>query len=151
MTSGLFDEFPKLGRSVRVTSPRSVQYNCIAWALGKIDRWWWPHSDTYWPSICPEEETIPAFEAVFRVFGYEPCEDGRIERGYEKIALYAKGNWPKHAARQLRNGRWTSKCGKNVDIEHRPEELEGEKYGQVVKYFRRQVLPTSRPTVDNVH
>jgi hypothetical protein len=138
MIAGLSRDFPQLSRSSKPASPATTTYNCIAWALGLNDRWWWPQNpDAYWPLTCPEEVTIPAFKAVFAVFGFEQCKDGRLENGYEKIALYAKWNQPTHAARQLRSGQWTSKCGRNVDIEHKLRELEGEKYGHVVMYFRR--------------
>lgn len=140
MIAGLSRDFPQLNRSTKPTSPATPTYNCIAWALGIDNRWWWPQNpDGYWPLTCPCEETIPAFQEMFKIFGYDPCKDGRLESGYEKVALYAKGNkpTPTHAARQLKNGHWTSKCGPNVDIEHTLRELEGEKYGQVIMYFRR--------------
>lgn len=138
MIAGLSRDFPQLNRSAKPTSPASPIYNCIAWALGINNRWWWPQNpDAYWPMVCPEAVTIPAFQSAFSVCGFEPCKKGQLEIGYEKIALYAKGNQPTHAARQLRNGRWSSKCGQNVDIEHKLRELEGEKYGKVIMYFRR--------------
>lgn len=37
---------------------------------------------------------------------------------------------PSHAARQLPNGRWTSKCGQAEDIEHDLRDLEGRLYGK---------------------
>ena len=49
----------------------------------------------------------------------------------------SKDNEAKHAAKQLYNGRWTSKVGGNVDIEHDLLDLEGPCYGNVVMYFRR--------------
>ena len=81
--------------------------------------------------------TISAFESAFSTVGYKPCSDGRRESGYEKIVLYAEGEQPKHAARQLKNGRWTSKLGKDIDIEHKVKDLEGPCYGKVAMYFRR--------------
>jgi predicted aldo/keto reductase-like oxidoreductase len=137
MIAGLSRDFPQLKRSTKPKSPATPVYNCIAWALGHVDKCWWPHQDACWPLTCPEEVTIPAFQAVFKIFGYEPCKDGQLENDYEKIALYAKENKPTHAARQLGNGRWTSKCGQNVDIEHDLRELEGKTYGQVIMFFRR--------------
>lgn len=135
---GFLDDFPRLDKSTRPASPPTKIYNCIAWALGVTDRWWWPgRLDAYWLPGCPEQPSIPAFKALFAIFRYKPCADGRLESGYEKLALYAKGNEPTHAARQLRNGRWTSKCGANVDIEHKVKDLEGPKYGKVIMYFRR--------------
>lgn len=135
-----FRAFPRLKKSpppFNVTSPDTWRYNCIAWAVGDINRWWWPaHPDAYWPNGCLEEVTILAFERMFATLGYEPCNIGRRESGYEKIVLYALKDQPTHAARQLKNGRWTSKLGKNVDIEHKVRDLEGPRYGKVVAYFR---------------
>ena len=35
--------FPALvGTGYFVTSPATPEYNCIAWAAGETDRWWWP-------------------------------------------------------------------------------------------------------------
>lgn len=141
LPEGFYNHFPRLNRRpkpFKITSPEDVQYNCIAWALGTFDRFWWPKNpQTFWPLGCPDEVTIPAFKALFATFGYKPCDDGRLESRYEKIALYAKGNVPTHAARQIENGRWSSKCGKSVDIEHKAKDLEGPQYGEVVMYFRR--------------
>jgi hypothetical protein len=74
---------------------------------------------------------------AFRFLGYEPCRDGRYEQGFDKIALYAHGNKPKHAARQIADGKWTSKIGTSVDIEHKLKDLEGEHYGKVIMFFLR--------------
>ncbi len=66
--------------------------------------------------------------------------------GYEKLAIYAMADQPKHAARQLPGGMWTSKLGQGIDIEHMLEGLESELYGKVVKIMRRRI-PESRPLV----
>ncbi len=49
---------------------------------------------------------------------------------------------PEHAARQLANGRWTSKLGRAEDIEHQLHDLEGEVYGTVALLMKR-LLPAS--------
>jgi hypothetical protein len=49
---------------------------------------------------------------------------------------------PSHAARQLRDGTWTSKLGMSEDIQHALEDLTGEVYGSVVHILKR-VLPSS--------
>ena len=62
-----------------------------------------------------------------------------LEQGIEKIAIYADGKVYEHAARQLANGKWTSKMGKGEVIEHdTPEDLVGPAYGQVVKFMQRK-------------
>ena len=136
-----FEDFPRLNKApipFKRTSPADIRYNCIAWAMGVNNQWWQPGKYWYWPPGCPQKITIPAFVSAFATFGYQPCSDGRREKGYEKIVLYAEGEQPKHAARQLKNGRWTSKLGKDVDIEHKVKDLEGPHYGNVTMYFRRR-------------
>jgi hypothetical protein len=134
-----YHNFPclnKMPRPFRETSPADVRYNCFAWAFGVTAQWWDPRH--IWPEGCPRELSIKAFMETFGALGYEPCGDGRRQKGWEKIALYAKGDEPTHAARQLTSGRWTSKLGKNIDIEHRVRDLEGPCYGKVVAYFSRR-------------
>jgi len=51
--------------------------------------------------------------------GYVPCADGSLETNFEKVAIYVNSDGePTHAARQLRNGKWTSKLGNFEDITH---------------------------------
>jgi hypothetical protein len=123
----------------RITSPTSWEYNCIAWAVGVTDAWWWPVPDRYWPPNAPREETVAAFLAVFAAFGYTACPSADLEPGIEKIALYAQGNTPTHAARQLPTGWWTSKLGPNIDIEHAtPDDVADGAYGEVVAFLSRR-------------
>lgn len=137
------------------TSPATDAYNCIAWAAGQADEWWWPDLDgmSYWPDGVPREETVSAFVRAFGTIGYDPCPDGDREPGSEKIAVYADGHVPTHAARQLPDGTWTSKLGADVDIIHTtPHGVEGGVYGRVCCFLRRPEPPpaperlTVRPT-----
>ena len=72
------------------------------------------------------------------------CQDAEVINGIEKIAIYADafGDFT-HAARQLRDGRWTSKLGDLDDIEHESlEEVAGAPdcdYGVVVRYMMRPI------------
>ena len=52
------------------------------------------------------------------MLGYSVCDNSRLEFLFEKVALYAIDKVPKHMARQLRDGTWTSKCGPQEDITH---------------------------------
>ena len=137
--------FPQLaGTSYEITSPAEPDYNCIAWAAGDDSRWWWPDRVGlyYWPEGAPRRETMDAFVEAFRRLGFEVCEDSSLEPGWEKIALYAKEDGvPTHAARQLPDGRWTSKLGKLEDIVHpNLRDVSGEAYGKPWVILRR---PTS--------
>jgi hypothetical protein len=144
--------FPLLaGTGYKITSPADHGYNCIAWAAGRTDRFWWPVSPVfgsayYWPEDVPREESIDAFKEAYAKLGYKECRDGTLEPGFEKIALYAVGERPKHAARQLADGSWTSKLGKFVDIEHRLDALFGSNYGSVVAYLRRPATTPEKHT-----
>src|SRR5262249_46956900 len=93
-----------------VTSPATSGYNCIAWAAGKNDAWWWPDKMHvhYWPDEVERVVSMTAFQALFEFLGYARCDDGIFEIGFEKVALYAMDGKPKHAARQTSTGQWTS-------------------------------------------
>jgi hypothetical protein len=141
MVEPAFEElFPGLrGQPFEIKSPKDDHYNCIAWAAGDNRRWWWPDADgeDAWPAGVARVETLDAFRDAFASLGYEACDDGQLEAGYEKIALYALAGVPKHAARQLPSGRWTSKLGQREDIEHGLEDLTGTEYGAVVLVMKR--------------
>jgi len=125
-----------------ITSPVSPDYNCIAWAAGETDRWWWPlaGSFAYWPSNVPVQETLDAFIKAFGSIGFTPCGNAVIEQGHEKVALYVDENGkPTHAARQRPNGRWTSKLGQGQDIEHELDGLTGAVYGVVAQVLKRPI------------
>jgi hypothetical protein len=98
------------------TSPAAHEYNCIAWATGRTDVAWWPDPQGvgYWPEGAPRAETLEAFYRAFESIGYTRCHDGSLEGGFEKTALCALSGQPKHAARQLPDGRWTSKLGSTL-------------------------------------
>lgn len=134
--------FPKLRRSeYRITSPAAESYNCIAWAAGDTSEWWWPGdpATTFWPEGISREETLDDFQEVFTKLGYAVCEDDTLESGFERVALFADpAGSPKHAARQLDTGRWTSKLGLLEDIEHALRDLEGAAYGSVAIFMKRK-------------
>jgi hypothetical protein len=138
--------FPNLSAEGFVqTSPRDTRYNCIAWAAGEERWWWWPARDAKWPAGVPLETTIEAFTAAFATMGYEPCDNSNLEVGYEKVAFYANANGVQHAARQLPSGFWTSKLGRDADVQHTLEGLAGPCYGTVQRFLRR-VIVTAQST-----
>jgi hypothetical protein len=132
--------FPqRAGEGFAKTSPASFHYNCIAWAAGETHRWWWPDASlsAYWPDSAQRTETLAAFIEAFASLGYGKCDDGEAESGVEKIAIYVRDGKPTHAARQLKDGTWTSKLGRDIDISHALRGLEGPAYGNVVAFARR--------------
>ena len=138
----LEDVFPGLrGQSYQITSPRDDRYNCIAFAAGDDQNWWWPDSagEDAWPAGVARAETLEVFREAFATLGYVVCGDDRLEPGYEKVALFALAGLPKHACRQLPNGRWASKLGRSEDIEHALHDLTGTAYGKAVLFMKRPI------------
>jgi hypothetical protein len=148
--------FPDLASTgYTITSPATPVYNCIAWAAGVVDDWWWPDpmGVSGWPLSAPRVETLEAFLIAFESLGYTRCDSPELEPGFEKVALYALDGVPKHAARQLPSGRWSSKCGELEDIEHVLDGLVGAWYGTVAHILKRP-LPAQGACVqpdDEIH
>src|SRR4051812_32933617 len=111
-------DFPLLtAGNHRVTSPATSDYNCIAWAAGDTEHWWQP--GIFWPTIAaPTAGDVQTLIQAYQSIGFELCADGLLESGFEKVALYGDFFWYLHAARRLPSGKWTSKLGHDVDIEH---------------------------------
>jgi hypothetical protein len=121
-----------------LSSEADDQYNCIAWAASIDSEFWSPLPGYRWPG----ERTllVESLVSLFADLGYVLCESDSREEGYEKIAIYAqRGVW-KHAARQLSDGKWTSKLGPDEDIVHvELDGLDGPLYGSVHSIMRRPV------------
>jgi len=138
--------FPNLVDGVFVeTSEYDTGYNCIAWAANDTTAWWQPAQGIgyYWPPGAPGGDSIWVYSAAFGTLGYEECQDAKLEEGWEKIALYAvlrDGELiATHAARQLQDGKWTSKLGDFEDITHENlEDVFCDDYGVDLMYMRRQ-------------
>ncbi len=148
----MFDEyleiFPKLKEDDKfdITSKQDYKYNCIAWAALYTDRWLWPPGrhvldgvNFFWPAEIDSDDKIETFVKLFEKLGYSLCEDATNEKNFRKIALYVDDkNRCTHASRQKRNGIWTSKLGKEHDIEHgTPYSIEGEAYGKVCYIMKK--------------
>ncbi len=146
-------QFPNLATTgYRVTSAQTATYNCFAWVAGQDDRWWNPlefgiGESYYWVNGVPNELTISAFVQAYGTLGYLVCEDAEFEAGFEKIALYATSDGEvTHAARQLPNGKWTSKLGRWEDIEHELDGLVCDIYGSVQQLLRRLSQDVTLPS-----
>ena len=135
-----------------VKSPESPKYNCIAWAANEDFRWWWPIPEDlyYWPENTPKEETLEAFVKAFETLGYVACDNDNLENGFEKVAVYVDiSRKPTHAAKQLGNGKWTSKLGTDIDVEHELNclreyvlNIDSTDYGTVAVVLKRELAET---------
>lgn len=135
--------FPRLRyEPFQVKSPRTIKYNCIAWAMGDEQNVCWP-GGKYWPGRVPRDDSLQAFIAAFAILGYECCDSAGVEPGIEKVVLYVDEQRGRvtHAARQLPDGFWTSKLGPQWDINHLLEGVCGPHpaYGRVAQILRRPV------------
>jgi len=134
--------FPHLAATgYSITSPPSSSYNCIAWSVHDDTTWWWPDPFGlyYWPESISRLETLAAFIAAYSTRGYAPRADGDFEVGFEKVAIYVDAHGiPTHAACQVSSGHWTSKLGRQEDIEHHTlTGLTGTAYGRVAQFLKR--------------
>jgi hypothetical protein len=139
------DNFPHLtADNHRITSPEDREYNCIAWAVGDVEHWWQP--GVFWPAgLAPDDFSVQGLKNAFQALGFEPCEDGTLEPGFERVAVYGIGQFYSHAARQLPNGKWSSKLGKYVDIEHDfASDVAGGAYGELLHFLKRQSAKESK-------
>lgn len=134
----LQDLFPNLNDdNHKITSPRTVDYNCTAWVAKNTQRWWQP--GVFWPiDTSREDYGIGALVEVFTELGFVECSSSELEVGFEKVAIYGAEMLYTHMARQLEDGQWTSKLGQLEDITHTtPDVIAGGDYGEVVLYMKR--------------
>jgi hypothetical protein len=112
------------------TSDATAQYNCISWALSYDRQAIWPDED--------RQLAWPDFRKLFELCGFSHCLNGDIEAGHEKIVLMGGHGVVMHASRQIKNGRWTSKLGAQVDGEHPSPDTLRHLYGDVLLWMKRQ-------------
>ena len=139
--------FPNLrGTDWSITSHCDARYNCIAWAADETHVAWWPdpYKIAYWPAEAPREVSVEAFIRAFETIGYMRGATDQLHAGFEKVAIYALNGEPKHAAKQTLAGKWSSKLGKEVDIEHEWNGLDDTIYGKIVHVLKRQIASDDR-------
>lgn len=133
---------PNLANSgYELTSPPAPEYNCIAWAADDMDHRWEDVGDEwYWPAAAViRNGTMSSLIEAFQLLGYEVCESSDLEAGYQKIALYGSDDAWRHAAKQLHDGRWSSKCGFFDDIAHgRLSDVSCDAYGEAYCFMKRR-------------
>ena len=133
---------PSLTRAeYELTSPPAAEYNCVAWAADDTtNRWEDLNDDWYWPiGASLRDGTMASLVEAFAALGYEQCDDAKLDDGYEKVALYGSPQKWRHAAKQLPDGRWSSKCGFLDDIAHNDlSDIYCDAYGVLQCIMRRR-------------
>lgn len=137
------DLCPQLNASNHiVSSPQDPLYNCVAWSVENTVRYIWPDKEEQyaWPVGIPRDDSRAAFVSFYEMLQYSICSDALHQQGVEKIAIYEKGGAVVHVARQLPNGRWASKLGDLVDIEHLDvNAVAGGIYGAATTFMARRL------------
>ena len=136
--------------SFSIQSPCTEEYNCIAWAMGFDDRWVDASADDYvhkkwWPENVEKDWTQETLVKAFEKLGFEICDNGIMEPGFDKVALYSalqsdgSVKWT-HAARIVRNNIYHSKIGNLFDVYHSGGCVFADTtYGTVYKFMRREI------------
>jgi hypothetical protein len=122
------------------TSEQTDDYNCIAWAYGINNKKLWPNALGYdWPRDVPNVPKLESFIILFEKIGFKKCKNGCLKIGYDKIAIYCdiKGE-PKHASKQLSDGKWSSKLGRMEDVSHTVFSMSDGFYGNITTYMERR-------------
>lgn len=152
----LLELCPKLKTSpYRIRGHITDRYNCIAWAAGDRTRWWWPNAAprAYWPPGVPGNTTLDAFIGAFASIGFKTCDRPSSGLFFENIAIYVKNSEVQHAARQRINGRWSSKLGKFLLVDHDLDAVSGYdkgEYGDIAQFMRRIRRPV-RAILEAMH
>jgi TIR domain len=122
---------------LNIIGPNSIDYNSFSWAAGDETRWWSPDPEGYWP-IDGEALTMGGFLRAFETLSYRVCPEGKVEDGYEKIAIHINElGQPTHAARQIKSGLWTSKLGSLQKVEYKDVNVLNPLYGNVAVFMKR--------------
>lgn len=138
--------FPRLrGSEFVVTSGFAHEYNCVAFIAGDRRHRWEPErrGGWFWPEGLPLGDfCLDNYIRCFEYLGFRNCDDGALEDGLEKIAIFVDDDGDfSHVARQLHDGWWSSKLGFYEDISHASVELllDGRplRYGENLIYMAR--------------
>ena len=139
----LVNLFPNLvPQNFSITSPDDPGYNCVAWSVDDITKWWEPDPFKlyYWPPGIPRKYTFAAYESVYKMLDYVECNnDESYESGFQKVALFVKSKDRMHVSKQVDSERWSSKLGGKVDIEHPLHGLEDSIYGTIASIMKKPV------------
>jgi len=145
----LKDKIPPAVGRCRETSPKNPFYNCIGWAAALKTDEWWQHDVGIWPAGAERTPEMRGLVQAFLCIGFEKCDHGDLEDGYEKVALYRgrNGKWS-HASRQWPDGTWTSKLGSLWDADHDDPVSLVHYYGMIHCYMRRRLTDVQRQVIE---
>ena len=138
-------EHPKIIGHWERTSKPTLDYNCLAHALGIEDKWFAPEKGElgyWWPEGIERKWDLPTIRKLLASYGFTLKSKTRgLTEGFVKIAIYTdKKRFTLHFARQLETGGWTSKLGDKLDLRHDNLEcMEGGSYGRVREIVMKRI------------
>jgi len=111
-------------------------YNCYAWSVSDTSQW----IDTQVDSVYGNKDGTLSFADFDAFYDTEGLYPQSAPDSNTKVALFAKGSAPQHAARTADVAScgtipFTSKLGKGPLIAHDLFQLEGSTYGKVARYY----------------
>ena len=139
----LIEWIPNLiGKPYKIISTHvgEPEFNCVSFSLDIFDDWTWTN-EACWDTSIPRNLKVQSFRLLYNKHGYEECNNSDYEHGYDKIAFYAIGLTPTHAAKQFKN-MWRSKINIAV-VEHELDWINGNDkngYGEVVFIMKRKII-----------
>jgi len=140
-----------LGENFEFTSPKKRGYNCVAYALGEVNK------DIDMLALSKRIDLTPFglsndkldhsingyIKLISGLYSYEVCDNSEVEENFDKIVLFEGLDEDGdisflHIAKQLDNGIWTSKMGAFEDIEHLTPDAVNGLYGQPKVFMKRK-------------
>jgi hypothetical protein len=140
------------GENFVFSSLKKTGYNCIGFALGEEGKdlmmtAFAKRLDLGQVGLSKERlnHSVKAYAKIFAGFyGFEECNDGSYEAGFDKIVLYEGLDEDheisfSHVAIQVDEKYWKSKLAWCEDVEHTLDALNGPMYGHPVMFMKRKV------------
>lgn len=140
----LIKDFPELAndQNFKICSPKTHEYNCIAWAMQFTDRWVTSVDGPqyWWPNDVERNMSSSALIAAFEAVGFTECDNKSLEEGFDKVILYkneTEDEWT-HASRIIDNSVEHSKFGASFDGTHSHDKFQGTCYGIPYAIMKRR-------------
>jgi hypothetical protein len=140
-----------LPENIKFDGKKNDDFNCVAWAFGATNHFWWPYPQAgyHWPA---SEKIEGSPEAPVEIFDHLLKEtlhgtetvDQTPEKGFVKLALFTTGSveagnlHSTHLARLMPDGNWSSKLGPSYLVRTGPNihDMDYGHYGNVEKIYK---------------
>jgi hypothetical protein len=63
------------------------KFNCVAYSLDFYDDWIWTNEKTWPYDKIPRNSGLNGFKQLYKLNGYEECDNDKFEKGYEKMSI----------------------------------------------------------------